>query len=166
MRGVLGLLALFAFAGQGVRAPEPAWVTVEPAATAPVDGDLAALREKYAAALNAGDATQLGALYASDALAVMGDGAVLRGAAEIGRYFREALAAGTPAASVALRPQQFNAEEGIASETGTFHESRGDNPPDVATGAYVTIYVRRPGGEWHIAMDVRTRGRDKQIVRW
>jgi ketosteroid isomerase-like protein len=91
---------------------------------------------------------------------------VLRGGADIGKYFQETCAARIPGASVALRPQHFTADDRVASETGTFHESRDGNPQELATGVYVTIYARRPGGEWRIAMELRTRGRDKQLVRW
>jgi uncharacterized protein (TIGR02246 family) len=145
--------------------PQHAVVTVDLRAPA-VPDDLAALRDQYAAAVNATDAAALAALYAPDALVVVADGIVLRGASDIGRYFHDAFAAGAPGARVNLRPERFSVESAMASETGEFSESReGDTAPSV-TGVYVTIYTRDAAGTWRIAMELRTRGRDKQIVRW
>jgi uncharacterized protein (TIGR02246 family) len=127
---------------------------------------LTALREKYAAAVNAADAAALGALYAADALVVVDDGLILRGNRDIGRYFQEAFAARADGATVTLRPARFTVENDVASETGGFSESRPGEPTPTVTGVYVTIYTRDSGGDWQIAMELRTRGRDKQLVRW
>lgn len=166
-------IALVTLAALGSPAVQPAAprdlqhavVTVDLRAPA-VPDDLAALRDRYATAVNAADAGTLAALYAPDALVVVTDGLVLRGGAEIGRYFHEAFAAGAQGARVNLRPERFTVENGMASETGEFSESRdGEQAPSV-TGVYVTIYARDAAGAWRIAMEVRTRGRDKQLVRW
>lgn len=125
------------------------------------------LRDRYAVAVNAGDAAALAALYAPDALVVVAEGIVLRGTAEISRYFHDAFAARAEGAAVTLRPERFSVEHGVASETGSFSESNGDDAAaPAATGVYVTIYTRDAAGEWRIAMEVRSRGRDKQLVRW
>lgn len=130
------------------------------------DTELAAFRAEYAAAANAGDANRLSALYASDAIAVPKEGVMLRGRAEIQRYSHEAFAAIPSGATVTLTPQHFEARGAMASETGTFSEtSAGEGQPG-ATGVYVAIYTRGPDGAWRIAMEVRSRGRDKPIVRW
>jgi uncharacterized protein (TIGR02246 family) len=140
-------------------------VTIDHRAPA-VPHDLAALRDEYVAAVNTADAAGLARLYAPDARVVVADGIVLRGGAEIGRYFQEAFAAGAQGARVTLRPERFSVDHAMASETGEFFESRdGDSAPS-ATGVYVTIYTRDATGNWRIAMEVRTRGRDKQLVRW
>lgn len=132
------------------------------------DAGVTALRDRYAAAVNAADAAALGALYAPDALVVVADGVVLRGTVDVARYFQDAFAARADGAAVTLRPERFNIDGGVASETGTFSESRGadDGKAPDATGVYVTIYTRDSAGQWRIAMEVRTRGRDKQLVRW
>lgn len=142
------------------------WVTVEASAIAPPARDLAMLRAEHVAALNAADPGRLRALYAPDAIAVLDDGVVLRGRDEIGRHFRDACAARPEDTSVTLAPQHFSVDDRVASETGSFSESRHGEDPGAATGVYVTIYTRGADGDWRIAMELRTRGRDKQIVRW
>lgn len=155
-----------------VAAAYPAAVTaqttfqVDAVRLATADSELAALRVEYAAAASAGDARRLSALYADDAIAVPRDGVMLRGAAEIQRYSLEALSVVPPGATVMLTPRHFEARAGMASETGTFSETRPGEGEPAATGVYVTIYTRAADGTWRIAMDVRTRGRDQPIVRW
>ena len=161
-------LAVWALLGPALQAAaQQTLVTVEPAtAVVAADERLTALRDKYAAAVNAADASALGDLYAPDALVVVADGVVLRGNAEIGRYFQDAFAARGAGATVTLRPTRFTAEDAVASETGAFLESQTGEATPTTDGVYVTIYSRKPDGEWRIAMEVRTRGRDRQIVRW
>jgi len=130
------------------------------------DSELAALRLEYAAAANAGDANRLSRLYASDAIAVWTDGVLLRGAAEIQRYSTEALSSVPTGASVTLIPKRFETKGRMASETGTFSEMQSADGQPGATGVYVAIYTRGVDGAWRIAMEVRSRGRDKQVVRW
>ena len=138
---------------------------VDPRAFAEANGELSALRVEYAAAANAGDARRLSALYAADAIAVWTEGVMLRGASEIQRYSHEAFSSVPPAATVTLTPHQFETTGMMASETGTFSESAGEGEPG-ATGVYVAIYTRGADGVWRISMEVRTRGRDRQAVRW
>lgn len=142
------------------------WVTLDVNVIVPAARELAAVRAEYAAALNSGDAGRSSALYAPDAIAVLDDGPALRGRAEISRYFQQAFEARAAGVAVLLSPQRFRVDDDVASETGSFLESRQGEPPEAATGVYVTIYRRDAGGEWRIAMELRTRGRDKQIVRW
>ena len=139
---------------------------VDPQAMQVADSELAALRLEYAAAANAGDASRLSRLYASDAIAVWTDGVLLRGAAEIQRYSSEVLSAVPSGASVTLTPKRFEAEGRMASETGTFAELQSADGRTGATGVYVAIYTRGADDVWRIAMEVRSRGRDKQVVRW
>ena len=167
MRSPAAVLALVALAAAPPGVSAQTWVTVNVSALAPAPPtDLAAVRSEYASALNAGDAGRLGALYSADAIAIPADGTVLRGREEIGRYFSETCEARAVGTSVTLTPQQFSTGERLASETGLFSESRDGDPSGPATGAYVTIYERGAGGEWRIALEIRTRGRDKQLVRW
>jgi uncharacterized protein (TIGR02246 family) len=139
---------------------------VEPGALETADSELAALRLEYAAAANAGDANRLARLYAPDAIAVWTDGVLLRGPAEIQRYSSEALSSVPRGASVTLTPTRFKADERMASETGTFSEAQSANGLPAATGVYVAIYTRGADHVWRISMEVRSRGRDKQVVRW
>ena len=139
---------------------------VVPKAGVSSEGDLAALRLEYAAAASARDAARLSALYATDAIAVPREGVMLRGRAEIQRYSNEAFASATGGAIVTLTPQEFATRGSMASETGTFVETPPGEAEPAATGVYVTIYTRDGEGAWRIAMDVRTRGRDKPVVSW
>lgn len=170
MRALIALATLGALAGPAAHAPArqsatPAVVTVDHRAPAIADETLTALRGRYVSAVNAADASALAGLYAPDALVVVADGIVLRGETEIVRYFQDAFAGRADGARVTLRPERFAVENGVASETGGFSESQIAEAESV-TGVYVTIYTRTAAGEWRIAMEVRTRGRDKQIVRW
>jgi hypothetical protein len=67
---------------------------------------------------------------------------------------------------VILTPTRFKADERMASETGTFSEAQSANGLPAATGVYVAIYTRGADHVWRISMEVRSRGRDKQVVRW
>ena len=167
MRSSAAFVALVALAALPSGVSGQTWVTVNASAIVPAPPrDLAAVRSEYASALNAGDAGRLGALYAADAIAVPAEGTVLRGREEIGRYFSETCEARPAGTTVTLTPREFTTSDHLASETGLFSESRDGDPATVATGVYVTIYQRGADGEWRIAMEIRTRGRDKQIVRW
>jgi uncharacterized protein (TIGR02246 family) len=167
MRSPAAILAIVALMVAPAAAGAQTWVTVNVTALAPAPpSDLAAVRSEYASALNAGDAGRLGALYSADAIAVPADGIVLRGRDEINRYFSETCEARPAGTNVTLTPQQFSTGERLASETGLFSESSEGDPSSVATGVYVTIYERGANGDWRIALEIRTRGRDKQIVRW
>ena len=160
------VVALTAFCLYPAHAAAQATFRVDPKAFAAADTELAALRLEYAAAANAGDANRLSRLYASDAIAVWTDGVLLRGAAEIQRYSTEALSSVPTGATVTLTPKRFEAAGRMASETGTFSELQGADGRVAATGVYVAIYSRGADGVWRIAMEVRSRGRDKQVVRW
>ena len=139
---------------------------VDSAAVPQGDAELTALRAEYAAAASAGDARRLSALYAPDAIAVLRDGLMLRGAEQIHEYAASAFASGAPRATVTLVPQHLRTAGAIASETGTFSEtSAGDGTP-AASGVYVAIYTRRGDGVWRIAMEVRARGRGTPAVSW
>ena len=164
MRGGLLIVTLTAAAFPAVALAQARFV-VDANSTAG-DAELAALRAEYAAAASAGDASRLSALYASDAIAVPRDGIMLRGRAEIERYTDEALSAVPDGATVTLTPRHFEARGQMASETGTFSETRQGEGQPAATGVYVAIYTRGNDGAWRIAMEVRSRGRDRQAVRW
>ena len=166
VRTRIALVVLGVLATQAWSATAQTVVTVDARTVAVRDEGLTALREQYAAAVNAKDAAALAALYAQDALVVVSDGVVLRGGSEVGRYFQEAFGAAPEAATVTLQPERFSVENGVASETGEFSEAQAGEPRPTATGVYVTIYTRNSAGDWRIAMEVRTRGREKQVVRW
>jgi uncharacterized protein (TIGR02246 family) len=172
MQTIASVAMLAALAGPGAHAPglqdaTHGIITLDLRVPDVPNDAVTALRDRYAAAVNAADAQALGALYAADALVVVADGVVLRGATEVARYYQDAFASRPDGTAVTLSPERFTVENGVASETGTFTESwAADAAGQPATGVYVTIYTRNAIGEWRIAMEVRTRGRDKQLVRW
>lgn len=139
---------------------------VDTAAVTHGDAELTALRAEYAAAASAGDARRLSALYAPDAIAVLKDGLMLRGSAQIHQYAASAFASAAPRATVTLVPQQLRTAGAIASETGTFSETAAGEGTPAASGVYVAIYTRRGDGIWRIAMEVRARGRSAPAVSW
>jgi ketosteroid isomerase-like protein len=129
-----------------------------------IDREIEALRGEYAAAVNAGDMGRAAGLYTADALAVMCDGSLVRGASAItGR-----LADRTDAhASVTLMPRRFSVADTLASETGTFTETiTGADGPTSVEGVYVTVYSRRPGQAWRISLEVRTTGHVPALTVW
>jgi ketosteroid isomerase-like protein len=130
----------------------------------PGDPDLAALRREYASAVNARDARRASDLYTNDALAMLGDGRVVRGAEAIGARLG---ALNSPGAVVTLLPQRFSSAATVASETGTFTEALvGREGATTVEGVYVAVYSRHPGGRWRIALEVRTTGRSPALAVW
>ena len=154
-RITLALLAAVAFGTEAVYAQNR--VQVDTSAVSHGDAELGAVRAAYAAAANAADASRLAALYAPDALALLDDGALLRGAAQILK--RHEAPAG---ATLTFSPRELRRDATIASEVGTFSEAYAGATP--VSGVYVTIYTRGADGAWRIAMEVRARGRDKQLA--
>lgn len=133
----------------------------------PASAELLAVRAAFVDALNSRDAARLGALYAPDAIVVLSDGRRLHGAGEIGAHF-ERTSSSQAAGTLTLTPARFDSSGEVRSETGTTVEtSMNDGAPStVVTGAYVVIYSRQPDGEWRIAMELRTNGRQTALVEW
>jgi len=133
----------------------------------PASVELNAVRAAFVDALNNRDATRLAALYAPDAIVVLSDGRMLHGTGEIGAHF-ERTSASRFAGTLTLTPARFDSSGEVRSETGTTVEtSRTDHAGSTAvTGAYVVIYSRQVDGEWRIAMELRTKGRQTPLIDW
>ena len=133
----------------------------------PASVELNAVRAAFVDALNDRDAVRLAALYTRDALVVLSDGRMLHGAHEIGAHFERA-SASSAAGTLTLTPARFDTSGEVRSETGTTVEtSRTDSAGSTAvTGAYVVIYSRQADGEWRIAMELRTNGRETALIDW
>jgi uncharacterized protein (TIGR02246 family) len=144
--------------------PPEQLVRVDWSQMAPANQEIAALRGEYAAAVNAGDALRAASLYTPDALSVLCDGSLVRGAGAVGGRISER----TPMhAAVTLTPRRFSSAATVASETGTFTETLvGRTGPTSVEGVYVTIYSRDPGGQWRIALEVRTTGHAPALAIW
>jgi len=133
----------------------------------PASAALLAVRTAFVDALNSRDAARLGALYAPDAVVVLSDGRVLRGAGDIAAHFERTSSSGS-AGTLILTPARFDPSGEIRTETGTTVEtSRNDGARSTTvTGAYVVVYSRQPDGDWRIAMELRTTGRQTALVDW
>jgi uncharacterized protein (TIGR02246 family) len=133
----------------------------------PASLELNAVRAAFVDALNNRDAIRLGALYAPDAIVVLSDGRMLHGAGEIGAHF-ERTSSSRAAGTLTLTPARFDSSGEVRSETGTTVETSPNDSagPTVVTGAYVVIYSRQADGEWRIAMELRTNGRQTALLDW
>lgn len=131
---------------------------------APVNSEIAALRGQYVEAVNLGDIDRATDLYTPDALTVLCDGTVARGATAVGARINERA---HKHAAVTLMPRRFSHADAVASETGSFVETL-ESPTGNTTveGVYVTIYSRARDGRWRIALEVRTTGRAPALAVW
>ncbi len=118
------------------------------------DAELAAVRGEYVDAINARDANRAAALYAPDALTIVGGATVLRGAEAVGSRLRDGFGAAN--ANVTLMPLAFSIVDRVGSETGTYTVNGATAGAPAFEGVYVTIYSRGTDGRWRIAMEVRT----------
>jgi uncharacterized protein (TIGR02246 family) len=145
-----------------VRSPADA-VQIDWSRVADRDADLAAVRGEYVAAINAHDATGVSAMYTADALALFGDGELVRGRAAVIQRLQAGAAAST--ATITLTPARFSASQETGWETGTFTIRPADGGA-ASEGVYVAIYSRGDDQRWRIAMEVRTAGRALPPVVW
>jgi uncharacterized protein (TIGR02246 family) len=130
----------------------------------PANSEIAALRGEYATAVNLGDVDRASSLYTSDALTVLCDGTVVRGAAAVGARINERA---HKHAAVTLMPRRFSYAANVASETGSFVETlEGPSSNTTVEGVYVTIYSRADDGRWRIALEIRTTGRAPALGVW
>ena len=130
----------------------------------PANSEIAALRGEYATAVNLGDVDRASSLYTADALTVLCDGTVVRGAAAVGARINERA---HKHAAVTLMPRRFSYAANVASETGSFVETlEGPSSHTTVEGVYVTIYSRADDGRWRIALEIRTTGRAPALGVW
>lgn len=118
------------------------------------NADLIAVRGEYIAAVNEGDGERAAKLYASDALAVLGETQVLRGSSAVGDRLRDGLL--TANGTVTLQPRRFSVSGQVGSETGTYTITDPTAGVAPTEGIYVTVYSQGRDGRWRIAMEVRT----------
>ncbi len=130
----------------------------------PANSEIAALRGEYATAVNLGDVDRASSLYTADALTVLCDGTVVRGAAAVGARINERA---HKHAAVTLMPRRFSYAANVASETGSFVETlEGPSSNTMVEGVYVTIYSRADDGRWRIALEIRTTGHAPALGVW
>jgi uncharacterized protein (TIGR02246 family) len=107
------------------------------------DAALKALREEYASAFNAGDATRVLALYAEDATLVS-DGGTFEGRAAIAKWLQAGLAEGSRLEPITVVAGERSGT--LAYETGRTRRHVG---AEVHLGQYL-IVMQRFGDDWRI----------------
>jgi uncharacterized protein (TIGR02246 family) len=127
------------------------------------DTDLAAVRGEYVAAVNAHDASGASAVYTSDALALFGDGDLVRGRGAVIQRLKGGFAGAS--AAITLTPTRFSASQEVGWETGTF-TIRPSGGGAATEGIYVAIYSRGTDQRWRIAMEVRATGGTLPAIVW
>ena len=136
------------------------------AAVIAVPDDLAEIRAQYRAATANRDAAVLTDLFAEDGVLVATDRDIVRGRADIRKYFAAAFEQATP--EVILTCISSENRNGFGSETGRFEE-RMTSPEGTITrvgGVYVTIYRRDTAGHWRVAIEIRSRGDRQPLGLW
>ena len=131
-----------------------------------VPDDLAGIREQYRTATTSRDAAALTDLFADDGVLVASDQDVIRGRADISKYFAAAFEQATP--EVTLTSIRSENRNGFGSETGRFEE-RMTSPEGTVTrvsGVYLTIYRRDTAGRWRVAIEIRSRGDQQPLGLW
>jgi len=131
-----------------------------------VPDDLAGIREQYRTATTSRDAAALTDLFAEDGVLVASDQDVIRGRADISKYFAAAFEQATP--EVTLTFVSSENRNGFGSETGRFEE-RMTSPEGTVTrvsGVYLTIYRRDTAGRWRVAIEIRSRGQQQPLGLW
>jgi hypothetical protein len=114
----------------------PAAIHVDWSAAVGADSDVAATRRELVRALNERDPA-VESFYLADAIGIMPD---------------------RSAASLTLFPRKFESGSQLASETGTYIETRSAGGGADVEGLYVTVYARGTDNRWRIALEVWTTG--------
>jgi ketosteroid isomerase-like protein len=86
---------------------------------------------------------------------------------EIRAHFEQTSSSSADEGTLTLTPAHFDSAGEVRSETGTSVEtSVARASARAVTGAYVVVYTRQGDGQWRIAIDLRTNGRQPPLVRW
>ena len=149
----------------GNAASHPVQERLTPAVNA-VPDDLAEIREQYRTATTSRDAAALTDLFAEDGVLVASDQDVVRGRADLSKYFAAAFEQATP--EVTMTCISSENRNGFGSETGRFEERVTSPEGSVTrvTGVYVTIYRRDTAGLWRVAIEIRSRGAQQPLGLW
>ena len=114
----------------------PAAIQVDWSAAVGADSDVAATRRELVRALNERDPSAE-SFYLADAIGITPD---------------------RTSGSLRLFPRKFETSSELASETGTYIETRGEGTSASVEGLYVTVYARGADNRWRIALEVWTTG--------
>jgi len=114
-------------------------------------GEIQKLNDKFGAAVRAGDAAALTALYASDATILPAGAPQLSGQAAIKAYWTQGLAGIGDATLTAADVQPLGPL--YARELGTYVLKIKGSPPQTVSGKYVVIW-KRDGATWKLWTDI------------
>jgi uncharacterized protein (TIGR02246 family) len=109
---------------------------------------------KLEAAVKAGDAAAIGALYTSDALVLAPDQEIATGRAGAEKVFGGMLKAG--AKNVSLHTETVERAGDYAIETGTVTVAMQPEgkPAQTSSGKYVVVWKRQSDGTWQLHRDI------------
>ena len=105
---------------------------------------------KFSAAFKAGNAAEIAAFYGDDAVMLPPNSAVIRGRAEIQKFWQDFINSG--AKELALTTTDVVAAGTLASETGTAHVK--DAAAKVLDEAKYVVVWKQVGGKWVIYRDI------------
>jgi uncharacterized protein (TIGR02246 family) len=114
-----------------------------------------AIRDKYIAAYNAGDAAAVAALFAEDAVSMPDHRAALVGRAAIESYFRDVFMQFS--ASVSVTPGETDVTGDVAHEHGTFSVTltpKAGGSATTETGNYLVVLKKGSDGNWLVHHDI------------
>lgn len=120
-------------------------------AAPPTRQDIQAIDDRFGAAVRAGDAAALAALYASDATVLPAGAPPLSGRAAIQAYWGQGLAQVGEATLTAGDVQPLGPD--YARELGTYALKTKGAPSQTITGKYVVIW-KLEGGDWKLWTDI------------
>ena len=126
-------------------------MTTAAQAAPPTKQQIQALDDKFGAAIRAGDAAALTALYASDATILPAGGPQLSGHAAIKALWDQTVSGIADATLTAGDVQPLGSD--YARELGTYAFKTKGSPSQTLTGKYVVIW-KRDGASWKLWTDI------------
>ena len=109
-----------------------------------------AANKKFGAAIAAGNAAAVAALYTEDAMALPPNGEALRGRAAIEKAFQGMIASGVK--QITLTAQEVEGHGDTATEVGAFSVKDGAGK-ELDRGKYVVVW-KRVKGDWKLHRDI------------
>ena len=113
--------------------------------------EVAGVRKAYEAAVTAGDAAKVAALYTADGIEMPPDHALVKGRAAIEAFNKELF--GMAAAKLAITSMESEAVGSVAYDAGTYTQELAMKAGGTITesGKYVVVMKKDTTGAWHIA---------------
>lgn len=120
-------------------------------------GGIEARQREWIAALDAGDAEGMAALYAEDARLMPPEAGAVEGRAAIAAFFARLVAV---RASVSFTSVRVHESPALCVAVGRYEMVMhpGDGAPLEGAGVFVEVWTRRAGEAWMIAEDIVTPG--------